>query len=170
MARPFKNESKLELNALQRKFIDTYFDCNESPARTARAMNWPDRGRVSSMLKSEKVAIEIARRKGQMDLFMHNNDTFNISREERIKLLWSIAQAGAERVYDRQGNMIMMNPVASISAIREINLMMGDNPSTQIEVIAEPDRRSESEIRQNVRRLITEFNKVATLSLQSDGG
>lgn len=164
MARPFKNESKLELNELQRKFVDTYFECNESPARTARAMNWPDRGRVSSMLKSEKVAIEIARRKGQMDLFKQNNDTFNISREERIKLLWSIAQAGAERGYDRQGNKIMMNPAAAISAVREINLMMGDNAPDKVEVSLMPDNRTESEIIQSIRQLTHEAEALTGLN------
>lgn len=57
----------------------------------------------------------------------------------------------------------MVSPQANVSAIREYNLMMGDNSPTEVEVevaaAAAVDNRTEAEIHQNVQRLIKKVNQ-----------
>ena len=166
MGRPRKDDDKLALSSIQLAFVDAYFLQDKSPTKIAKVLGWPDRGRVSSMLKSEKVQIEIARRKGQMHLFNAGNNTFNLSISDRVRLLWSIAQAGTGNKYDANGNEVMISPQASVNALREINLMMGDNAPTEVEVsVSTVDVRTESEVHENIQQLVHEFKNLP----ESDG-
>lgn len=94
------------------------------------------------------------------------NDTFNISKQERLQLLCLIAQAGAERDFDRQGNLVMLSPISAIAGIRKMNRMMGDNASQQIvEAVPEPETRSEEGIRENIKRLNHECEELTSVNL-----
>lgn len=160
MGRPLKGDDKLSLSLLQKQFINAYFDCDESPTRIAQAMGWADRGRVSSMLKSEKVQIEIARRKRQIHLFRAVSDQFGISRQQKMELLWEIALAGAERGIDREGNRIMVNPHAAIAAIKEMNIMAGDHAPEKQELFVTHDERPVAEIQAHIVELKNEFDQL----------
>jgi hypothetical protein len=151
--RPLKDDNKLELTLLQQQFVNAYFEQGESPTKIAKVMKWKDRGRVSCMLRSEKVQIAIAKRKEQIQLFSAGNDTFTISKADRIQVLWDIAQKCTQEGFDREGNRIMVNPSAAIAAIREINLMTGAHAPEQKEMTVVQEKRSEAEIRQSIIEL-----------------
>lgn len=48
-------------------------------------------------------------------------------KEEKLDLLQKIALNGVRDIADKDGNMKMENPSASVAAIKEHNLMQGDN-------------------------------------------
>lgn len=48
-------------------------------------------------------------------------------KEEKLEMLQKIASGGIRDVVDKDGNMKMENPSASVAAIKEHNLMQGDN-------------------------------------------
>ena len=163
MANTTKGTDTLELNLLQSQFVNAYFENDESPTHTAKAMGWSDRGRCSSMMRSQKVQIEIAKRKQQIQMFRACSDKFNISRADKQRVLWDIAQTGVKKVFDAIGNEVMMNPAAAIAAIREMNLMDGIHKPTQIELeITAVDNRSEAEVLDNIRRLTIEAEQLTT--------
>lgn len=60
----------------------------------------------------------------------------------------------------------MINPQSSVNALREINLMMGDNAPTQVEIEAAVDIRTETEIHADIQMLISEFKNLP----ESGGG
>ena len=161
MGRPRKDDDKLALSPVQLDFVDAYFEQKKSPTKIAKALGWPYRGRVSTMLKSEKVQIEIARRQGKIHLFKPGNNTFNLSRTDRLRLLWSIAQAGSNNKYDARGNQVMMNPQSSVNALREYNLMMGDNAPTEVQIaVTTVDTRTEPEVHADIQKLIIEVKNL----------
>ena len=49
------------------------------------------------------------------------------NKEKKLELLQKIASGGIRDVVDKDGNMKMENPSASVAAIKEHNLMQGDN-------------------------------------------
>lgn len=49
------------------------------------------------------------------------------NKEKKLEILQSIAANGIRDVVDKDGNMKMENPSASVAAIKEHNLMQGDN-------------------------------------------
>ena len=49
------------------------------------------------------------------------------NKEVKLELLQKIASGGIRDVVDKDGNMKMENPSASVAAIKEHNLMQGDN-------------------------------------------
>ena len=49
------------------------------------------------------------------------------NKETKLQLLQKIASGGVRDVVDKDGNMKMENPSASVAAIKEHNLMQGDN-------------------------------------------
>jgi len=49
------------------------------------------------------------------------------NKEKKLELLQKIATNGVRDVADKDGNMKMENPSASVAAIKEHNLMQGDN-------------------------------------------
>lgn len=48
-------------------------------------------------------------------------------KEKKLELLQKIALGGVRDIADKDGNMKMENPSASVAAIKEHNLMQGDN-------------------------------------------
>lgn len=49
------------------------------------------------------------------------------NKEKKLELLQKIALGGVRDVVDKDGNVKMENPSASVAAIKEHNLMQGDN-------------------------------------------
>jgi len=49
------------------------------------------------------------------------------NKEKKLELLQKIALGGVRDIADKDGNMKMENPSASVAAIKEHNLMQGDN-------------------------------------------
>ena len=49
------------------------------------------------------------------------------NKEKKLELLQKIASGGIRDVVDKDGNLKMENPSASVAAIKEHNLMQGDN-------------------------------------------
>ena len=49
------------------------------------------------------------------------------NKEKKLELLQKIASGGIRDVVDKDGNIKMENPSASVAAIKEHNLMQGDN-------------------------------------------
>ena len=49
------------------------------------------------------------------------------NKEKKLELLQKIASGGIRDIVDKDGNMKMENPSASVAAIKEHNLMQGDN-------------------------------------------
>ena len=49
------------------------------------------------------------------------------NKETKLQLLQKIASGGVRDVVDKDGNMKMENPSASVAALKEHNLMQGDN-------------------------------------------
>lgn len=56
------------------------------------------------------------------------------NKEKKLELLQKIATNGVRDVVDKDGNMKMENPAASVAAIKEHNLMQGDNAPTEIDL------------------------------------
>lgn len=49
------------------------------------------------------------------------------NKEKKLELLQKIAAGGIRDIVDKDGNIKMENPAASVAAIKEHNLMQGDN-------------------------------------------
>lgn len=56
------------------------------------------------------------------------------NKEKKLELLQKIASGGIRDIVDKDGNIKMENPSASVAAIKEHNLMQGDNAPTEINV------------------------------------
>jgi len=59
-------------------------------------------------------------------------------KEEKLELLQKIAFGGIRDVVDQYGNTKMENPAASVAAIKEHNLMQGDNAPVQEDEKGQP--------------------------------
>jgi len=59
-------------------------------------------------------------------------------KEEKLELLQKIASNGIRDVVDKDGNIKMENPSASVAAIKEHNLMQGDNAPVEVETKGQP--------------------------------
>jgi len=89
---------------------------------------------------------------------------FAVTRGERIELLWNLAQEGVSKIYDKEGNEVMMAPATAVSAVRTINDMVaGSLAPKEIEVTVKNDTRSEEEIRANIAKLTAEFNSLTAI-------
>lgn len=76
---------------------------------------------ASRLLKNVKVIEAVER-------YKKNKLSAHIWRkEEKLELLQKIAANGVRDIADKDGNMKMENPSASVAAIKEHNLMQGDN-------------------------------------------
>tara|TARA_R110002020_G_scaffold279104_4_gene494511 strand:+ start:1368 stop:1811 length:444 start_codon:yes stop_codon:yes gene_type:complete len=60
------------------------------------------------------------------------------NKEKKLELLQKIALGGIRDVVDKDGNMKMENPSASVAAIKEHNLMQGDNAPVQEDEKGQP--------------------------------
>ncbi len=58
---------------------------------------------------------------------------FEVSIEEKMKLLWELAQNCASKSEDEAGAIKVSNPSAAISAIAELNRMSGHNKPIRVE-------------------------------------
>ena len=154
----------------QEEYMRHYFVCDGSATCIAKAMDWntpdgqPDRQSAQRMGKQKRIQIEIARRVQQQGAQLFMNKQFNVAKEDRLELLWMIAQGGAERITDKEGNMVFMNPAVSVSAIRTINEMLpGSLAPKEVEITHKQDTRSEQEIRENIARLNEEYQSLIAI-------
>ena len=161
------------LTIKQELFLEHYFDCEGSPTCIAERAGWmdksgkPDRSNVDNMRKTRRMQIEIARRTNQMSKTVMTTRDFNVSKEDRLELLWMIAQGGAERITDKEGNMVFMNPAVSVAAVRTINEMLpGSLAPKEIEITHKQDNRSEQEIRDNIAKLNAEYQSLVAIDGQ----
>ena len=153
-----------ELTIKQTEFVNAWLRCNESPEETRKAMRWTDRGQVSSYRRIPKVQAEIARRKSELADFVANQDNLaGVSKEMKAELLWEVAQACAERGFDKMGNSILVNPQATIQAIRELNLMVGHHAPTITEQKVEVTHRSEEEVRARIAELTQQYKELVAI-------
>lgn len=60
------------------------------------------------------------------------------SKQEKLKKLQEITDKSMRGVFDQYGNERMENPQAAVSAIKEHNLMQGDNAPTESKETPEP--------------------------------
>ena len=56
------------------------------------------------------------------------------NKEKKLELLQKIALGGVRDVVDKDGNVKMENPSASVAAIKEHNLMQGDNAPAEVDL------------------------------------
>ena len=152
-----------DLTPLQNLIVDTYFehDCNVN--QTAIALN-RDPANVKIVLNSIKVRKETALRSKHLMKQAVGKARFDVSKEDRVQLLWKIAQEGVEKTYDKEGNQVMASPATSVSAVRAINEMLpGSLAPKEVELTIQNDTRSEEEIRNNIAKLTKEYNSLVAI-------
>ena len=138
---------------------------------------------IDAMIKHDgdiyKVATEVGRQPHDVEAVMqyegnrkrlciraskYKNASFNSTKDSRLSFLWDVAQAGAERIYDKEGNHVMMNGAVAVSAVRAMNDMIaGSYAPKEVEITHTSDTRTESEIRANIKRLTAEYNNLAVI-------
>ena len=151
------------LTALQSEFVDAYFECGGKQPCIAKAMGKAE-AQIYNLARVSKIRLEISRRSAEYARNMSADPDFRVSKSERLELLWRIAEGGAERITDKEGNMIMSAPAVSVSAIRTINDMVpGSLAPKEVEVTHKVDSRTEEEIRANITRLNKEYQSLIAI-------
>lgn len=159
-------ENDITINDLaprQKEFVHRYVDNEEHHARTAKSMGWKSVTQVVDMLKQPKVAAVLYANKMKVVELRASSTTFNITRSQKLELLWKIAETGADMGFDKMGNQIMLNPGVSVTAIREMNLMVGDHEATKSEVQITKIDRTEAELVERIRMLRNEFENLVAI-------
>lgn len=152
------------LTAIQEAYMEYYFDCEGSPSCITKRAGFKDKDNTAKIGKTKRIQIEIARRTRQMGKSIMAVKDFNVSKEDRMELLWLIAQGGAERITDKEGNMVFMNPAVSVSAIRTINEMLpGSLAPKEVEITHKQDIRTEQEIRESIAKLNKEYQSLVAI-------
>ena len=89
-------------------------------------------------------------------------EPYKVEMSSRLKLLWAIAQETSSKIYDKEGNEILMNPASSIAAIRTISDLQGDfAPKEQFVTVDIKDDRSVEEIQNNIKMLMAEYQQLS---------
>lgn len=146
------------------QFVKVFFECNGDFVHVAEKMGIKSADEVKRLGRSPKIQHEIMRQLKHRTNIAAEVDVkrFDVSKDDRMELLWSIAQGGAERIIDKEGNAIFMNPAVSVSAIRTLNEMIpGSIAPTQVEVTHKRETRTELEVMQDIKSLQAEINSLA---------
>lgn len=146
------------------QFVKVFFECNGDFVHVAEKMGIASADEVKRLGRSPKIQHEIMRQLKHRTNLAAEVDVkrFDVSKDDRMELLWSIAQGGAERIIDKEGNAIFMNPAVSVSAIRTLNEMIpGSVAPTQVEITHKRETRTELEVMQDIRTLQAEINSLA---------
>jgi len=152
-----------DLSPRQTEFVHHYVDQEEHVHRTAKAMGWKSDTRVVEMLKIPKVAAVLYAQKMRVTELRAASTKFDITKSQKLELLWKIAETGADMGFDKMGNAIMLNPGVSVAAIREMNTMVGDHEATKSEVVVTKIDRTESELIERIRMLRNEFENLVAI-------
>ena len=159
----FNAHPSTPLTAIQSQFVDAYFECEGKMPCVAKKMGKAT-AQVHTISNVRKVKLALAQRSAEYARNMGANPDFQVSKSERLELLWNIAKTGAERITDKEGNMIMAAPAVSVSAIRTINDMVpGSLAPKEVEVTHKVDNRTEEEIRENIARLNEEYQSLIAI-------
>ena len=152
------------LTEVQTALVNNYFDCEESPSKLAEYLAKP-LILVETLLSSKPVRRAIVYRTKQVTDLIRKEEKFNVHKEDRLQLLWTIAQNGVNKIYDKEGNEVMSSPATSVSAIRTINEMLpGSLAPQQVDVnVKIEDKRNEQEIKDSILALTTEYTRLAAL-------
>lgn len=86
--------------------------------------------KASELLKHGKVSVRIAHLQRKAEEIAMKE--FEITIQEKMKLLWKIANSCATQTQDESGTAKMINPSAAISAITELNKMAGHYASAKM--------------------------------------
>ncbi len=164
-----KTEGGSELKPLTEKqelYMQYYFECDGSPTCIAKKAGFRDRRVAATIGMSTRVKLEIARRAKHEAAHYQKLTTreFKVPKEARLELLWRIAEGGAERITDKEGNMVFMNPAVSVSAIRTINEMLpGSLAPKEVEITHKQDTRTEDEIKASIAKLQEEYQQLVAI-------
>lgn len=85
----------------------------------------------SRLLRNVKVKSKIA------ELQKANREIAVCSYEERLSLLWDLANDCKKLTFDEEGNGKPINPAAAVSAIDQINKMTGDHAAIKQKIDAD---------------------------------
>lgn len=107
------------------RFIERYIENGCKDGRDAAIYaNYSEKTadqQASRLLKNVKVIEAVEKyKKSQLSAHIWR-------KEEKLAMLQKIASGGIRDVVDKDGNIKMENPSASVAAIKEHNLMQGDN-------------------------------------------
>lgn len=156
-----------DLTPLRRTFVELYLehrDLDKVAKIMGRTPGWANMLRLTPKvnnaieyrLKGVHDMPEVQRVPTRLDASTTAMDLVPL--EERVKLLWAIAQEGAGKIYDKEGNEIMMNPTVSVAAIKAITDISGEWAPKESHVdVAVRDTRTVSEIKDNVESLMAEY-------------
>ena len=128
-----------------------------------------DRANCYKMMKSDTVQMELARRSTERASKLLVDNTFQCTRDERLQLLWKVANDSAKLIYDKEGNEVLMNGAVSVSAVRAMNDMIDGSYATKetnVNIKIE-DKRTEKEISDNIRKLTEQFSNMTTLEAEA---
>jgi len=153
-----------DLTERDEQFVKVFFECNGDFVHVAEKMGMTSSSEVKRMGRSPKIQHEIMRQLKHRTNVVAKIDVkrFDVSKDDRMELLWNIAQGGAERIIDKEGNAVFMNPGVSVSAIRTLNEMIpGSVAPTQVEITHKRETRTEAEVMQDIKSLQAEINGLA---------
>ena len=165
----YREQSAKPLSPLQSLFIDAYWKHEGSLARVAETIQRSIQ-QCCAMMKSSRVQLELARGNHRKAVEMVQRPDFVVTKAERIEILWQIAKEGASKIYDKEGNEVMMAPATSVSAVRTINDMVeGSLAPKQSEITVKvEDNRTEAEVRASIAKLTAEYNALAVIDGVTD--
>jgi hypothetical protein len=159
------------LTALQNIFVTTYINCGQNLAETAHQLN-RTRVQADKIMGSEKVQWAISNRLKQMEpvgqSVLHtvrvcDDESYTgASKREKLDMLWALAQEASGKIYDKEGNEVIMNGAVAVSAVRTMNDMVGDwaPKETNINVDIKDDR-SIDEVKRSVEALMAEYTTLS---------
>ncbi len=153
-----------DLSDRDEHFVKAFFECNGDFVCVAEKVGIQTAEEVKRVGKSPKIQHEIMRQLKHRTNVVAKVDMrrFDVSKDDRMELLWEIAQGGAERIIDKEGNAVFMNPAVSVSAIRTLNEMIpGSIAPTQVEVTHKRETRNEAQVLADIRALQSEINDLA---------
>lgn len=146
------------------QFVKVFFECNGDFVQVAEKMGIKTANEVKNKGRSPKIQHEIMRQLKHRTNLVAEVDVkrFDVTKDDRMELLWSIAQGGAERIIDKEGNAVFMNPGVSVSAIRTLNEMIpGSIAPTQVEITHKRETRTEAEVMNDIKSLQADINALA---------
>lgn len=172
-----------DLGPLQKKYVDSYVKHNGDLDAVSEDMMRPKTWCYSYPKTYAKIHRAIESRMtgihGVKDMGMTFTEEGTISNrpqdiasgisslEDRVKLLWKVANRAAGFVYDKEGNEVMMNPNVSVAAVRAITDITGEwAPKESVQEINVRDDRSVDEIRGNVEELLSEYQSLNSQPLE----
>jgi len=154
----------LSLSPLEHSFVKAYGDCGGNTECISRAL-----GRGVQDLKI--IASNDVVRSAIQEEVQSSKKKFTVTKEDRLNLLWYIAEQGTKAIYDREGNEIMANAPASVAALRTMNDMVDDSFSAKPASVVVShnthtvDTRTESEISSNIKKLLQKYDRLKELDV-----